>query len=424
MIHFTEEQERAMAVLQGVIDGHAGTSDGAQVVLQGYAGTGKTSVIQEFVRRNGGHEIILTAPTNKAVKVLSQKNRQAGLGTECATIYKLLGVKPGNSDEKRSLKKDGRDSSGLYDVVVIDECSMLSEEMVGYIQKALKHKVVVYVGDPRQLPPVGEELSPSFGIKRKAVLNTVMRQRGENPIVALTADIRAMIDAGEVDWSAFGSAMGTDGSGIFKADGSLEAWLEDAFLSDEFKADNDTFRYLAWTNKTVNSINAHVRAMIYGKDAPAFVVGERLLMRKPVIHHVAGRVVMSFSTDEEAVVTAATIETWQDVTCWALILRGDDGVTDSVHVVHANGAEMYQAKEAEMKDRARASRGFWPDYFKFIESFGEVQPVYAMTVHRSQGSTFDSVFIDLLDIRGNRNEIEMLKLLYVGASRPRRFLVV
>lgn len=424
MIAFTEEQERALSTLQGVIDGHAGTSDGAQVVLQGYAGTGKTTILQELVRRNGGHEIILTAPTNKAVKVLAQKNRQAGLGTECATIYKLLGVKPGNSDEKRSLKKDGNDSSGLYDIVVIDECSMLSEEMVGYIQRALKRKVVIYVGDPRQLPPVGEELSPSFGIRRKAVLNTVMRQRGENPIVALTADIRAMIDAGEVDWDAFKPATGTDGSGIFKADGSLEAWLEDAFLSDEFKADNDSFRYLAWTNRTVNSVNAHVRALIYGRDAPAYVVGERLLMRKPVIRHEAGRVITSFSTDEEAVVMAATIETWQGIACWSLVLRGDDGVTDVVHVVHARGAEMYRAKEAELKDRARASRGFWPDYFKFIEQFGEVQPVYAMTVHRSQGSTFDSVFLDLLDIRGNRSVLECLKLLYVGASRPRRFLVV
>jgi hypothetical protein len=424
MINFTEEQERALATLQGVIDGHAGTSDGAQVVLQGYAGTGKTTVVQELVRRNQGHAIVLTAPTNKAVKVLNQKNRQAGLETECVTIYKLLGVKPGNSDEKRSLKKDGKDSSALFDIVVIDECSMLNEEMVGYIQRALRHKVVVYVGDPRQLPPVGEDHSLSFGIKRKAILNTVMRQRGENPIVALTADIRAMIDAGDADWDAFRPATGSDGSGIFKADGSLEDWISDAFTSAEFKADNDSFRYLAWTNKTVNGVNAHVRSLVYGKDAPPFVVGERLLFRKPVIKYVAGKVSVSFTTDEEAVVLSVTVERVKGITVWALVMRGDDGVSDVVFVVHPDGATAYREEEARLKDKARATRGEWPAYFKFTEQFSEVQPVYAMTVHRSQGSTFDSVFLDLLDIRGNRNEIEMMKLLYVGASRPRRFLVV
>ncbi len=424
MIAFTEEQERALATVQAVIDQHAGTSEGAQVVLQGYAGTGKTTVVQELVRRNDGREIILTAPTNKAVKVLASKNRAAGLGTECATIYKLLGVKPGNNDEKRSLKKDGRDSSALFDIVVIDECSMLNEEMVGYIQRALRHKVVIYVGDPQQLPPVGEEHSLSFMIKRKAVLSTVMRQRGENPIVALTADIRAMIDAGSVNWSAFEPAMGSDGSGIFRADGNLEAWIADAFTSDEFKADNDNFRYLAWTNKVVNAINTSVRKLVYGADAPPFVEGERLLFRKPVIKQVMGRIAISFSTDEEAVVRSVATTLKEGVTCWELLMQGDDGVTDSVHVVHPDGAQAYATKEADLKDKARSKSSFWPDYFRFTEQFSEVRPVYAMTVHGSQGSTFDSVFLDIIDIRGNRNLVEMMKLLYVGASRPKRFLVV
>jgi exodeoxyribonuclease-5 len=423
-ITFTEEQERALATVQAVIDGHAGTPDGASVVMRGFAGTGKTTILQELVRRNAKHEVVLTAPTNKAVKVLAAKNRQAGLSTDCVTIYKLLGVKPGNGDEKRSLRKDGRDTSGMYDVVVVDECSMLGEEIFGHVQKALRHKVVVYVGDPQQLPPVGEELSPSFGVRRKAVLSTVMRQRAENPIVALTADIRSMIDAGAVDWDAFGPASGTDGCGIHRADGNLAGWIADAFTSPEFKADNDAFRYLAWTNRTTSSVNATVRALVYGADAPPFVDGERLLFRKPVVKSVSGRMSTVFSTDEEAVVRAVSVARQDGVACWDLLVRGDDGVSATVQVVHPDGVQAYRAKEAELKDRARSKPSFWPDYFKFTELFAEVQPVYAMTVHRSQGSTFDSVFLDLIDIRGNRNLGEMCKLLYVGASRPRRFLVV
>ncbi|WP_158282347.1 AAA family ATPase [Azospirillum sp. TSO5] len=425
----SSEQEEALRIIQETIDGAMAISrlyGGAEIVLQGFAGTGKTFSVQELVLRNPRIPIVLTAPTNKAVKVLVQKNRAAGLDTPCMTIYKLLGVKPGNSDEKRSLKKDGRDSSQDFRIVIIDECSMLNSEMMTYIRRMLNRHIVIYVGDPKQLPPVGEDLSVSFNTERRAVLSTIMRQRDENPIIALTADIRGMIDTGVIDWDAFAPATGSDGSGIYRADGNLDAWVLDGFLSQTFRDDNDAFRYLAWTNNTVANVNKMVRAAVYGENAPPFVEGERLLFRRPVMQVQAGRPVTVFSTDEEAVVQRVEATTGpRGVPVWALDMKNDEDVRGEVLVVREDGRDFYNALEYELKNAARADRSNWPAYFLFTEQFSEVQSVYAMTVHRSQGSTFGTVFVDLPDISKNRGRPqEMAKLLYVAASRPSRFLVI
>ena len=433
-------------------------------ITDDYVVTHNTTTIQELVRRykpgryrhrrDGDQGLVLTAPTNKATNVLKLKNVDAGLNTPCTTIHKLLGVRPSSESERRELKKAGKDGSSAYDVVVVDECSMVSSELMALIQRALRFHKVIYVGDPMQLPPIGEELSDTFQVRRKTILSTVMRQRDENPIIALTADLRSQIASGRADLGVFAPAQGSDGCGVFVADGNLHDWLMDAFLSEAFCADNDLFRYLAWTNAAVGSVNRLVRAAKYGAKAPEYVPGERLLFRRPAIKYVrsmneygemVSRPAVLFNTDEESDVISAeegvfdpkeffkehfrqsgSAVAWMPmIPCWYLSMKGEsDEFPITVMVPHIKGRAAYDRMESIMKDNARANRGEWPLYFAFIESFSETQPVYALTVHRSQGSTFGTVFVDLLDIRKNRNTTEMLKLLYVAASRPKQYLVV
>lgn len=462
MLTLTEEQNRSKTELTAFVD----EPGGGMMVLEGFAGTGKTSLLQELVRDLGKeYRIVLTAPTNKAANVLRDKNRAAGLTTPCTTIHKLLGVKPSSKDERRTLEKVGKDTTGEYDVVVIDECSMVNEELMKMIRSRLGffHKVI-FVGDPMQLPPIGEDLSETFKVPRKTRLSTVMRQRDENPIVALTADLRSQIDARRPDFGVFKEAIGSDGAGIYQANGDLKTWLLEAFLSPEFEENNDKFRYLAWTNATVDSINRMVRVKKYGVDAADYIEGERLLFKRPAIKWVRysddGRInspwiiydlkntdprqLSLFNTDEEAVVVSAmesmfdpaqmfadvfrmtkSFTNWMPkVPCWKLLMRGEDGIENEVIVVSKKGLREHQFIESELKARARADRKLWGEYYAYIENFSETQPVYALTIHRSQGSTFETVFVDLLDVRKNKTEVDMLKLLYVASSRPSKFLVV
>ena len=63
-------------------------------------------------------------------------------------------------------------------------------------------------------------------------------------------------------------------------------------------------------------------------------------------------------------------------------------------------------------------------YFDFVDAVAKVQSVYAMTVHCSQGSTFENVMVDVNDIKRNSKTKEMLQLMYVACTRPSKALVL
>jgi exodeoxyribonuclease-5 len=433
MITLTHDQRAVLGVLNSVATANR------QCVLEGFAGCGKTVTVVEFARQFGA-EIAMTAPTNKAIKVLREKAIAAGLSCDCMTIYKLMGIRPSNSNEKRSLRKQGEDGSGAYRVIVIDECSMVSSELMVYLQRHLRNKCVIYVGDPKQLPPVGETLSETFQVKEKATLSAIMRQRDDNPVMALTAALRGQIEAEKPDMSVFAPAKGKDKTGIYRPNGNSREWILKGFKSEAFRYDNNQFRYLAWTNRAVENINTMVRKEIYGPSADRFIVGERLLFRKPAFVMSMGKSKILFNTDEEAVITsirtglhAPSIEIPHDIllpdielpnfTVHELFMESED-ISGIVNVIHEDDAEKFAHACEDVKIIARQERMYWPFFYWFSELYANVQPVYAMTVHRSQGSTFGTVFLDLVDICKNRNRVEMLKLLYVAASRPSEHLVV
>jgi superfamily I DNA/RNA helicase len=66
----------------------------------------------------------------------------------------------------------------------------------------------------------------------------------------------------------------------------------------------------------------------------------------------------------------------------------------------------------------------WIDYWKIKRIFTDIRPAYAMTVHKSQGSTFENVFVDAQDILSNPNREEALRCLYVAISRASNNVIV
>ena len=139
-------------------------------VLKGYAGTGKTTVITHWVQQVRQRpddvdildwhapKIVLTAPTNKATNVLKDKAKEIKLPVYVQTIHSLLSLKLVWRKSEQVLQQDsyGSDDFGEYDYVVIDEASMLNEELMDYIRAAVDahHNKVIFMGDPCQLPPI------------------------------------------------------------------------------------------------------------------------------------------------------------------------------------------------------------------------------------------------------------------------------
>jgi exodeoxyribonuclease-5 len=143
-LQLTPDQDRALAEIL------AAREPGSRYLLTGYAGSGKTTLMQEVARAllKKRLSVVMTAPTHKAVSVLSAKLRQAGIGgVECRTIHSLLSLKPRAHGDRQLFERNKRADPVMEDVVVIDECSMVSAELMVHIKRHLPMSFVLFVGE-------------------------------------------------------------------------------------------------------------------------------------------------------------------------------------------------------------------------------------------------------------------------------------
>lgn len=145
-----EEEERAREEKAAAL---AEIANARMSVLIGSAGTGKTTLLSVLckhpeIRKDG---IALLAPTGKARVRLEDV---AGGGNRAYTIAQFL-IPSGGYDGIR-YKLTGKRGEMRGKTVIVDECSMLTEEMLAALIESLSgvHRLIL-VGDPRQLPPIG-----------------------------------------------------------------------------------------------------------------------------------------------------------------------------------------------------------------------------------------------------------------------------
>lgn len=415
----------------------AAAGPGERHLLEGEAGTGKTTLLETFIaerlhgqaqqRRNKLHTVVATAPTHKAVRVLAKKLRDAGLtDVTCRTTPSLLGLRPVMRGEIQTFIRDKKAKPIEADDVIVDECSMPGSEMMMHIRRHLPMAFVLFSGDEGQLPPIGEDRSEAFDIKSRSSLTEIVRQAEGNPIVAVSRALRRS-QGRPADWSWL--KPNHDGkAGVFLPR-DPDKWLAQAFRSDEFAADPDAFRYLAYTNSRVAKMNAKIRAWRFGPNLPTpFNVGEMAMFRQPLIR---GDTTL-FSTGEETEVLeigrgtfshrvpeCGIHEAWTaKVPSWVLTLKTEDGMPAEVHMPADDVT--YNAVCARLADEAVGHNKRWDHLQDFKSSMVSVQPIYAMTVHSSQGSTFGRTFVDVPSIRSRfaDNLLEAQRLLYVAATRP------
>lgn len=204
----TDDQKEA---LQGVATYISNTSADAVFLLTGYAGTGKTTVLQSLV--HGLQELkqrsVLLAPTGRAAKVLSAYTKRPAF-----TIHKKI-----------YRQKSSRDGMGVFSLdrnlhkntwFIVDEASMISntgyeqaifgsgrllEDLLEYVYSAVNCHLIL-CGDPAQLPPVGTPLSPaldasllkSMGFNvHQANLQEVVRQSATSGILHNATRVRKLI---------------------------------------------------------------------------------------------------------------------------------------------------------------------------------------------------------------------------------------
>ena len=162
--------------------------------LFGYAGTGKTTLARHIAEGVDGH-VVFGAYTGKAALVLRSKGC-----TEASTIHSMIYRSREGDENGPQFVLNRSSAAAKADLIVIDECSMVDEEL-GRDLLSFGRPVLV-LGDPAQLPPVkgGGFFTDA---KPDVMLTEVHRQAHDNPIVHLSMRVR---EGGRLEPGVFGES--------------------------------------------------------------------------------------------------------------------------------------------------------------------------------------------------------------------------
>lgn len=278
------------------------TEDDADIlVVNGYAGTGKTTAVSAVIRTMRSLETpcVLLAPTGRSAKVLSSYT-----GMPASTVHKHI----------YRQKSHGEDGFGRFELgfnkakntlFIVDEVSLLTNEdksslfaegnvlndLVSFVRSGAECRLI-FIGDSAQLPPIGLEESPAlspaymdgFGGVRYTGLTTVVRQQKESGILFNATRIRTILeDPLFEDMPLDELGLRTDGfDDICRiGGGDLLETLSDAYS----RFGEDETIVLCRSNKRAIRYNAGIRAQVQYKE-DRLVRGDRLMIVKNCYHFV------------------------------------------------------------------------------------------------------------------------------------------
>lgn len=428
-MEFNNDQKAAIRrAVEGFLE-----KDLAGLTIVGEGGTGKTTCVMAIADQllQAGLKVLFTAPTNKAVKQLEKSAKRYGLSLNNVafqTLHSALGLALLPSEENKYAHRLGRGVFPIFDVVVVDEASMLSKRVLYdyLLPDADEHSCkLLLMGDDMQLPPVKEKESMAFKVFDTVRLTQVERQAADSNILTLSGLLRTAMSSNKPFVSP--QIQGNGVEVVKSADFMkvvVSAFTEDTNLDEQ--------RVLAWSNARVDEINSAIRQKLYGRAAPRFVEGERVVTGAPI----GDGEVIQLSTDEECIthsVRESTLdddETGQSYRTWMLVLNPLHADVKQVfaHVLHESETDRYWDRLNHLatmaKKHPQEARMFWAKYHNFKEMFATIRYCYCITVHRSQGSTYRKVFVDLNNILKNNIRAERQRLAYVAFSRPSEELLI
>ena len=402
--------------------------------LDGAAGTGKSTCSAFFAREalGMGIQMALAAPTNKATRNLGtfkdKINPTAQIAT--GTIYSQLGLVLGNDGEVRQVQDVGMHKLEGVNLVLVDEWSMINTSLMGHIHSfAMDNQVkFIFMGDPYQLPPVNEDQSAVERLHCNARLDKV--ERHDNQILSLATHLRECIDRGVTP--TFRTDRDDDGGVSIMKPNDFRKMVRKVYCSPEYDEYPDAFKTIAWRNAIVDDYNESIRdAMYNGNPATPFEIGERIVVKAPVMDLLRWRAegVEAFSaiTDEEGTVQGVQVmphPVYGEVECYCVTFSNDSGRLITGYLPTAKGARVQKARLDQLASEAKMERRRWPAFWQYKQMFADLAPSHALTTHRSQGSTYRSTFVDLDDLWVNyqRNRNEGLRMIYTACTRASKAL--
>jgi len=275
-------------------------SDNLFIVLNGAAGTGKTSIINFFIdnltnynqileinKTISSSSICVAAPTHKALGVIRNKIDR---NVDFNTVASLVGLRPDTSLElfdptNVEFTTSATEVMAQYDIIIIDEASMINSKVLDTIYKiSNKNNIkILFVGDDIQLPPVGEYLSGVFN-NTTITLTEIIRQKDTNPIVYLLAilrnDIINAINSEDTNLNYnFIAALQQQLENVNDKKEGYKCIKYEDILSylNIFDEDTVNVKYITYTNKDVYNNNRIIRNYLY-PNSKSFIERNELFM--------------------------------------------------------------------------------------------------------------------------------------------------
>ena len=414
-------------------------------VLNGYAGTGKTSLIASTVAalKSLGIKTVLLAPTGRAAKVLSRYS-----GEKALTIHKRIYREQTNAsyESKFSLNLN-REKECVF---IVDEASMLHsgsandrtqfgsgsllDDLVQYVRSGRECRLIL-VGDAAQLPPVGETFSPAlspefmeeYGEVVYESMDEVVRQEQTSGILFNATMVRVMLENRLLEKPRFDLSYGD----VKRIEGGefLEE-LQDCY--DRFGRDECIV--ITRSNKRANRYNEGIRRnILYAEEQ--IESGDMLMIVKNNYHYTE-RIEdcpMSFIANGDiarlrrlrrieelygfrfanAVLSFGDYDD-TEIECKILL---DTITSDSPSLTYEESQRLFYEVEKDYLDVRSKIKRFQEirenPYFNALQ----IKFSYAVTCHKAQGGQWSAVFIDRCIFGDEQMTLDMLRWLYTAMTR-------
>ncbi|MEB0249405.1 AAA family ATPase, partial [Mucilaginibacter sp. 5B2] len=414
-------------------------------ILKGYAGTGKTTVLGALVKAlpNYNLKAVLLAPTGRAAKVITNYS-----GRKAFTIHKRIYRKKSalNVDESFMIA-DNMSTNTLF---IIDEASMISDELTGNNRETLLHDLVTYVynekncklmlvGDTAQLPPVGADDSPAldanlmkadYGLTIHTYeLTDVLRQQKDSGILYNVTKVRDIIRQGKEVMPQIVTKGYKD---VYRMSSEL---LEDGLNYAYSKYGYDSTLIICRSNKNANLYNRQIRGRILMREEE-LTGGDQLMVVKNNYFWLEGQEEGSTgfiaNGDIARVKKVRRIEEmygfrFADVQL-EFIDYAEDPVLDCKILLDTLYSEAPALQSIDqkrfyleaMKDydhipnkRAKHNELKLNPYYNALQ----VKFAYAITCHKAQGGQWEAVFVDQGYLTDEMVNTDFLRWFYTACTR-------
>ena len=461
----TYNKEQQSAIVNAVSFLKTNTDPTQYYVIEGKAGTGKTTIAKEILKEFEDEQIYVAAVSHKAKGVIKSSFGDDTRGKKFFSIAGLLGMKGINDNDTQTTKFQVGLKVPLLDnppaLLVIDEASMITEDVLKKIidiNSSLSRPFqMLFLGDIGQIQPIRDEQSEFyrthkdllnkksdiFNSKHKSKLITRVRQGEANPILPY-ADYfwensqKENPELNPTQHIVRNNQITDKGSLLFS--NSESEVLNSVIKAVKNAVEKGLTNHVKIVTYHVNEkteLNQKIHEALFGKDSD-YSKGDMLILNSPYdlpdvnatmenSSEIQIKSIQDTDVDEFGVHTL-----YLETNGTAYTRTGNEQKDCVIQVVSRNDIGLYNQKLQELASYAKRQtnralkKQAWSDFWEYKGRYADVDFGYAITAHKSQGSTYDIVVVDEKDIMGTTatSNQEKSELIYTALTRPRKTAIV